>query len=75
MRGLVVADQADLRGARAVPLTEPSAKQSVGLVVSMHEPLSPLARALRSVLQATDVACEIEQMTVESVGMLCSAAQ
>lgn len=43
---LLAPQDADLAGLNAVPLVEPEASHSVGLVVSEREPLAPLARAL-----------------------------
>jgi DNA-binding transcriptional LysR family regulator len=65
----------ELHGAHALPLTEPSASQSVGLVLSAHEPLSPLARALAAVSQPSDLAHQIEQMAEEFSPVFRSAAQ
>jgi DNA-binding transcriptional LysR family regulator len=42
-------------GIRAIPLVEPDAAQSVGLVVTEREPLPPIARALLRSARSTDL--------------------
>lgn len=56
----------ELRGMRAIALKEPAASQSVGLVVTAREPLSPLARALMALLRPINVAGQIERLRREA---------
>jgi DNA-binding transcriptional LysR family regulator len=44
-----------LNGVRAIPLVEPDAAQSVGLVVPERDPLPPMARALLKTARLTDL--------------------
>ncbi len=46
---------AGMRGVHMVPLVEPFAERSVGLVIADREPSPPLARALLSVARTVDV--------------------
>jgi DNA-binding transcriptional LysR family regulator len=52
----------ELRGVRTIPLTDPAASQSVGLVVTARDPLSPLARALMATMRTVDVPAQIERL-------------
>jgi DNA-binding transcriptional LysR family regulator len=54
-------DHAAIRGLRTIPLVEPEAAQTVGLVVNEREPLSPLARALLDVVRQSDITRVLEQ--------------
>jgi DNA-binding transcriptional LysR family regulator len=59
---LVGHSDAPLRGLLAIPLVEPQSAQTLGLVVSEHEPLSPLARALLKSAGKADVAGKLERL-------------
>ena len=48
------------RGARAIGLVEPSARRTIGLVMSDREPPSPLARNLFALPLPADLAAQIE---------------
>jgi DNA-binding transcriptional LysR family regulator len=52
---LVGHGNAPLQGLRAIPLVEPRATQTIGLVVSNREPLAPLAHALLKSARKIDV--------------------
>lgn len=52
---------AALSGLRAIPLIEPEALQTVGIVVSERDPLPALARALLKSARQIDVAKELER--------------
>jgi DNA-binding transcriptional LysR family regulator len=50
-----------LDGVQAIPLVEPQAEQTIGLVVSEREPLPPLARALLEVTRQPEFSRAIER--------------
>ena len=60
-------DKATFRGVQAIPLVEPEASQTVGLVVSEREPLPPLARALLEVAQQADIRRMLEHVLPENM--------
>lgn len=60
--GLIRHRAAASAGFNAIPLVEPEASQSVGLVVSDREPLSPLARALLKSARAIEVSRKLEPL-------------
>lgn len=49
-------------GLRVIPLVEPAASQSVGLVVSEREPLPPLARALLMTAMHVNVSGDLDRL-------------
>jgi DNA-binding transcriptional LysR family regulator len=51
---------AQLQGVQAIPLIEPQAQQTIGLVVTEREPLPPLARALLEVTRQPEFTLMIE---------------
>ena len=53
--GLLGHQGTPLAGLNTVPLVEPDASHSVGLVVTEREPLAPLARALLKSARSTDI--------------------
>jgi DNA-binding transcriptional LysR family regulator len=59
---LVGHGNAALGGLRAIPLVEPEASQSVGIVVSGRDPLSPPARALLKSASQTDVPGKLDHL-------------
>jgi DNA-binding transcriptional LysR family regulator len=59
---LVGHGNAPVQGLRAVPLIEPRATQTIGLVVSDRDPLSPLAQALLKSARHLDVPARLRQL-------------
>jgi DNA-binding transcriptional LysR family regulator len=59
---LVGHGEAPLRGLRAIPLVEPRATQTIGLVVSDRDPLSPLSHALFKSAKQIDVSVKLDQL-------------
>jgi DNA-binding transcriptional LysR family regulator len=57
---------ATFRGLRAIPLVEPEAAHTVGLVVSEREPLPPHARAMLEVARQADMSSIFEPAPSES---------
>ncbi len=49
------------RGLVSIPLVEPEAFHTLGLVAADREPLAPLPRALLHFAQGTDLTAEIER--------------
>jgi DNA-binding transcriptional LysR family regulator len=47
------------RGARALPLVEPSAQRTIGLIMADREPPSPLARNLLAIERPADIGSRI----------------
>ena len=64
--GLLGRREAALGGLSAIPLVEPEAAQTVGLVVNEREPLAPLARALLKTARETDVSDALEPETTRA---------
>jgi DNA-binding transcriptional LysR family regulator len=58
--GLLGRQTALLAGFNTVPLVEPEASQTVGLVLNDREPLPPLARALFKSAQALDLSAALD---------------
>jgi len=61
--GLLGGKEAAIAGLSAVPLIEPETSQSVGLVLSERDPLSPMARAFLKSARATDVSGALERLS------------
>jgi DNA-binding transcriptional LysR family regulator len=59
---LVGHGNAPLRGLRAIPLVEPRATQTIGLVVSDRDPLSPLTHALLKSAKQIDLPIKLGQL-------------
>jgi DNA-binding transcriptional LysR family regulator len=55
-------DTATLKGLRAIPMVEPEAMQSVGLVINEREPHPPLVRAFLKSARMIDVAEELDAL-------------
>jgi DNA-binding transcriptional LysR family regulator len=54
-----------LKGLRAIPLVEPEASHTIGLVVSERDPLLPLARALVKSARPTDISEGLDRLLGE----------
>lgn len=54
---------AQFQSLRAIPLVNPEANQTIGLVVAEREPLAPLARALLEIAQQAEFSRMIESAT------------
>jgi len=58
---------------RVIPLVEPEAAQTVGLVVGEREPLAPLANALVKSAAQADVPAQLERLLPRVPGMIVPA--